>query len=599
MRRASILTATVFVVLATGVGFAHGRTITVDDDGPADFATIQAAIDDANDGDTVEIQPGTYTGWGNRNIWFGGKAITVRATEPNDLEVVAATVVDCNHSGTGFVFQSGEDANSVLAGLTITNGHANHGSGILISAGGRPPTDPVTCRIINCVIVNCTSEAHGGAIYCYESAPTITNCTISSASAGDEGGAIYCDGGAPTITDCTISSNSAGGLGGAIYCEQGSPTIDNCIFANNSAQIGGAIYYLESTSTISHCTFRSNSATEWSGGAVRVNDSAVTITDSIFEKNFAQSGGGGINCSDGPELILNNCFFAQCSAPIGGAVAGSATITIINCVFLDNLASETERRPFSEGGALAIGDGYMANCLFVGNTALYGGAVVGGGCGDLGINNCTFAGNRAFQANTLYACKPIGLYKLYGCPGGNISIADSIIWDGQDTIVSAEDDSTITLAFCDISRGQSSVDDPYACVTWGPGNIDADPCFADAGYWDPNETPEDANDDFWVDGDYHLKSEAGRWDANEGRWAIDGATSPCIDAGDPMSPIGYEPFPNGGIINMGAYGGTAEASKSYFGGPLCETILAGDVNGDCKVDFLDFRLMALHWLDER
>jgi hypothetical protein len=50
---------------------------------------------------------------------------------------------------------------------------------------------------------------------------------------------------------------------------------------------------------------------------------------------------------------------------------------------------------------------------------------------------------------------------------------------------------------------------------------------------------------------------------------------------------------------MGAYGGTSEASKSYFGKPSCETIVAGDINGDCKVNFLDFWLMALHWLEER
>jgi hypothetical protein len=49
---------------------------------------------------------------------------------------------------------------------------------------------------------------------------------------------------------------------------------------------------------------------------------------------------------------------------------------------------------------------------------------------------------------------------------------------------------------------------------------------------------------------------------------------------------------------MGAYGGTAKASKSYFGKPACETVVAGDVNGDCEVNFEDFRLMALHWLEE-
>jgi hypothetical protein len=116
-------------------------------------------------------------------------------------------------------------------------------------------------------------------------------------------------------------------------------------------------------------------------------------------------------------------------------------------------------------------------------------------------------------------------------------------------------------------------------VDWGAGNIDVDPCFADA-----------ASDD------YHLKSQAGRWDPVSQNWVPDANTSPCIDGGDISSPIGDEPFPNGGIINMGAYGGTAEASKSYFGGPVCEIIVAGDVNGDCKVNFLDFRLMALNWL---
>ncbi|UCD29281.1 MAG: hypothetical protein JSV03_02030, partial [Planctomycetota bacterium] len=114
------------------------------------------------------------------------------------------------------------------------------------------------------------------------------------------------------------------------------------------------------------------------------------------------------------------------------------------------------------------------------------------------------------------------------------------------------------------------------------GNIDADPVFAD-----PNN------------GDYHLKSQAGRYDPNPpaADWVRDEVTSPCIDASDPNSSIGQEPFPNGGIVKMGVYGGTAEASKSYFGEPVCEIIVAGDINGDCKVDFKDFAIMALHWLE--
>jgi hypothetical protein len=55
-----------------------------------------------------------------------------------------------------------------------------------------------------------------------------------------------------------------------------------------------------------------------------------------------------------------------------------------------------------------------------------------------------------------------------------------------------------------------------------------------------------------------LKSQAGRWDPNSESWVVDDVTSPCIDAGDPNSPVAEEREPNGGRINMGACGGTAK-----------------------------------------
>jgi parallel beta-helix repeat protein len=105
----------------------------------------------------------------------------------------------------------------------------------------------------------------------------------------------------------------------------------------------------------------------------------------------------------------------------------------------------------------------------------------------------------------------------------------------------------------------------------GPGSISVDPCFVMSGYWadvnDPNIVvagPADPNA-VWVDGDYHLRSPAGRYYRNGQVWAVDDSTSPCIDAGDPASDVGDEPFPHGARINMGAYGGTCEASKSPRG----------------------------------
>ncbi|MHC4556429.1 MAG: hypothetical protein ACYTFW_12400 [Planctomycetota bacterium] len=77
----------------------------------------------------------------------------------------------------------------------------------------------------------------------------------------------------------------------------------------------------------------------------------------------------------------------------------------------------------------------------------------------------------------------------------------------------------------------------------------------------------------------------------------DDVTSSYIDVGNSISAIDIEPFPNGGVVNMGAYGGSSQASKSYFGRPVCETVVAWDINGDCKVDFSDFALMAGNWLE--
>ena len=97
--------------------------------------------------------------------------------------------------------------------------------------------------------------------------------------------------------------------------------------------------------------------------------------------------------------------------------------------------------------------------------------------------------------------------------------------------------------------------------------------------------------------DYHLKSQAGRWNENTRTWFRDEVTSPCIDAGDITSSIGHETFPNGARINIGAYGGTPQASKTYFQTGQCSKVISGDINGDCFVNYIDFSVMAFNWLE--
>jgi hypothetical protein len=45
-------------------------------------------------------------------------------------------------------------------------------------------------------------------------------------------------------------------------------------------------------------------------------------------------------------------------------------------------------------------------------------------------------------------------------------------------------------------------------------------------------------------------------------WKTDATSSPCLDKGDPASPFDLEPAPNGGRVDLGAYGDSAQASKS-------------------------------------
>jgi len=135
----------------------------------------------------------------------------------------------------------------------------------------------------------------------------------------------------------------------------------------------------------------------------------------------------------------------------------------------------------------------------------------------------------------------------------------------------------------------------------GLGNINEDPLFVEPGYWNRNDTPDDPNDDFWVAGDCHLLSFGWWWDANVERWRWDYVTSPCIDAGNPGTPLGYElsivpmdPTNKWGInlrINMGAYGGTSEASMAPHGWAL-----RGDLNNDGIVNLEDFAYQANEWL---
>jgi hypothetical protein len=177
------------------------------------------------------VADGTYTGLGNSDIRFEGKAITVHSANGPGSCVIDGGGISVNRRGFTFVY--GEGPTSVLDGFTI----------------------------VNCWQI----DWKGGGIYIEGSAPTIRNCILLDNVADWLGGGIYCLGGAPRIIGCVISGNKAGsyhgvGAGAAIYASSSDLTPENCtITRNESADGGSAGIHIElSSASITRTILRDN-----------------------------------------------------------------------------------------------------------------------------------------------------------------------------------------------------------------------------------------------------------------------------------------------------------------------------------------------------
>ncbi|MBN1975542.1 MAG: hypothetical protein JW787_18030 [Sedimentisphaerales bacterium] len=328
-------------------------------------------------------------------------------------------------------------------------------------------------------------------------------------------------------------------FGGGIRMGSGKLQIYNCSFLNNFGASGAGILINNGQITVINCLFKANSSSN--GGAIYNKNGEIKLVNCVFENNLAEYKGGAIHNEDG-KIIIENSSFKNNTASDGGAVYSHNNLkysSLTSSLFVGNSAT-------NNGGAMYMESNYSP----------------------IEIKNITFIRNSALQGKAIFT-------------SSDLKIRNSILYNGGQDEIWNNNASKIEVCYSNVQNGLAAIYDPNTKLVWCDGNIDTEPLFTD-----PNN------------GDYHLKSQAGRWDSNTQSWVIDNNTSPCIDAGDPMSPIRLEPFPNGGYINMGAYGGTTEASKSYFGKPVCETIVAGDINGDCRVDINDMLIMLSHWLEE-
>jgi len=306
----------------------------------ADSATIQQVLFFSRPTETIVLAEGTYY----ENIYLGGRNITLTGTEPNEPNVVAATIIDGDTdrnpetiSGRVINLAGTEDTACHICGVTITHGCTNTRGGGIFGAGAL-------AGISNCIINNNTALDGGGL---YDCDGPLNNCTVAGNSAKDGGGLYHCNG---YITNSRFTENLADYRGGAMFDCGGEYicygphgcifTITNCIVSGNSASSGGGIYSKLTSPTLMNCTLSGNTARECGGGMYNYK-SGATLANCTFSGNLADYGGAMYNYQRSIST-LTNCTFADNSAQNGNAMACDSRdqqypgyLQLTNCILWD------------------------------------------------------------------------------------------------------------------------------------------------------------------------------------------------------------------------------------------------------------------------
>ena len=347
----------------------------------APFKTLNESLNAAQDGDTIRIASGEYTG--NKNI---GLNIT------KDLNFIkygdGEAIFDAEKSGRIWTVNS-KSIN--IAGLTFKNGNSTNGGAIYISHEVKSN--------INATFINNTAEKQGGAIYVVSGGISGNlNGIFINNTASSYGGAIYIDSGGISGKVNGTFINNRGSSGSAIFVAGDVKGNINGTFINNEAEGLGAIYiYNGDVKGNINGTFINNIANR--GGAIAVGD-AGTVSGNIkgtFINNTGYYRGGAIciaNSEKWPTGNLEGIFINNKATNSGGAIYIEFTNedpVSLGGIFINNNASS--------GGAIHINQ-LMEPITIKDSIFLNNGDVLSDGMGSyIKTIDCWF-GNNATNYNS-------------------------------------------------------------------------------------------------------------------------------------------------------------------------------------------------------
>ncbi len=595
--------------------------------------SIYAGIAGAINGDTVLVQPGTYIENINFNgklitvasLFLTTQDPTYISSTSIDGDATASVVIFesgedstailCGFTITnGLAFDGGgiycDNSSPKLENLSIIENSVNiRGGGIYCNNSSGPILQKV-------IIANNIAYDNGGGIYFSNSSgPILQNVTIANNISYNNGGGIYCDYfSSPSILNSIVWNNSpqeiyniAGTViasysdiqgdwtgvgnidsnplfvdtaGGDYHLQATSPCIDagnplsifdpDGTIADMGAlyftQYFGPLWYISTTGsditgngseqfpfvTIQHGI---NSSTNMDtvlvqpgtyGENINYNGKNISLGSLYFttaDKSYisqtiidGNTTGSVVTFESGEDstAILSGFTITDGVADFGGGIYcedSSPTLTGLEIsgnsanngggISCDNSSPYIKKVSLSDNSAAISGGGlytYESNpslihVAIVENSATYGGGISSNENSSISLANVTISGNTASNAGGGIEC----------WNNSNPSLINCILWNDspQEIFLTS---SSITTTYSDIESGWT-----------GFGNIDSDPLFVDAG-----------------NGDYHLQ-----------------ITSPCIDTGDPSSPLD----PDGTITDMGAF------YYQYYGPVWHISTIGSDITG--------------------